>query len=541
MPKTSPSRNSARPPVLPAYLANKDCRFSFLTGSDFPEKHNVAWRIELAEDDPSNPLLEPKYPWDSGSIASYGTVTRDPTDDLWKMWYVSRHHRPSPTSGPATGWILTYAESEDGIRWNRPELDISLFQGQGTNILLDLASGGLSQQASVILHPDAPPEWRYEMFIFRWTSYEGTSHIVRGFPLAPGEIKHSDGIYRYRSGDGKHWEAWEKIELDTRDSIWVSQLPDGNYQALSKICMPAPPGGVIPYDCAVGECRIIVRRTSKDGTEWSPYQLAVTPDWQDSPDTQFMELMAIPQRDGFVGLLTVYHGMSQSIDIQFAASRDGKTWWRPDRRACVPLKPLGDPGGGMIWPMQPAVQHGGRMYLYYSAQEGLHGDYLNTEVVERARQGGLPKWPHYWTGVRMGNESYSPIAGLLWSHGVMCRSFWPEGRLWAAVTASGGPLEGMLGTKLLSVGGKHLSVNAVTVGDGKLEAELLKEGQPIPGFMRSDSIPFQGDSKSGVIRWRGGDRCPAEQVQLRFYLNRTRLYSFDWTAEPPVRAEGKGL
>ena len=81
-------------------------------------------------------------------------------------------------------------------------------------------------------------------------------------------------------------------------------------------------------DCAVGECRIIVRRTSKDGTEWSPYQLAVTPDWQDSPGTQFMELMAIPERGGFIGLLTVYHGMSQSIDIQFAASRDGKTWWQ---------------------------------------------------------------------------------------------------------------------------------------------------------------------------------------------------------------------
>ena len=518
-------------PSLAGWVANKDRQHSFLVGSDFPEKHNIAWRVELAEDDAANPLIEPMYPWDAGSIASYGTVMRDATDDRWKMWYISRPPRPTPASGPATGWILTYAESEDGARWTRPELDICPYQGRNTNVLLDLASGGLSQQASVILHPDAPPDRRYEMFIFRWTGYEGSSHVVSGFPLSPGESSHSDGIYRYRSSDGKHWRAWEKVQLDTRDSIWVSQLADGTYQAMSKICMPAPPGGVIPYDCAVGECRIIVRRTSADGTRWSPYELAVTPDWQDSPDTQFMELMAIPQRNGYVGLLTVYHGMSQSIDIQFAASRDGKSWWRPDRRACVPLKPLGDPGGGMIWPMQPTIQHGGRMYLYYSAQEGLHGDYLSTRVVERARRGDLPTWPTYWTGVHMGTESYTPIASLMHSHGVMCRSSWPEGRLWAAVPASGGSLEGVLGSGVLFAGGKFLTVNAVTVGDGKLEAELLQGDDPIPGFTRTDCEAFRGDSNSHLIRWKHAARCPTDKVRLRFYLTRCRLYSFDWSNE----------
>ena len=185
----------------------------------------------------------------------------------------------------------------------------------------------------------------------------------------------------------------------------------------------------------------------------------------------------------------------------------------------------------MIWPMQPAIQSDGKLYLYYSAQEGLHADYLSTEVVEeRKRQGA--QWPTYWTGVRMGDEYYNPVAGLLWSHGVMCRSYWQEGRLWAAVTASGGPLEGMLGTRPLSVEGKYLQVNAVTVGNGQLEAELLKDDQPIPGFARADCTPFRGDAKSAPIRWKGGDRCPAEQVRLRLYLNRARLYSFDWASEP---------
>lgn len=520
---------SSKPLTLPAYVANAGHQFSFLTGLDFPEKHNVAWRIEVAQDDAANPLLEPKYPWDSGSIGGYGTVLLDPTDKLWKMWYISQSLRSSPSSGPSTGWILTYAESEDGVHWDRPELGISLYQGQiKTNILLDLESGGLSQQASVVIHPDAPPDYRYEMFIFRWTSYESAPRVIRGFPLTPGQTTHPDGIYRYHSADGKHWQAWEEVVMDTRDGLWITQLPDGTYLATSKICMPAPPGGIIPYDCAVGECRIIVRRTSPTGTEWSPYQLAITPDWLDAPDTQFMELIPLPERNGYVGLLNVYHALNQSIDMQFAASRDGKTWWRPDRRACVPLKPLGDYGGGLIRPMQSPIHHDGRVYFYYTGMDGLHHDYMSTEIVERARQGGLPGWPHYWTGLRMGEDSYTPIAGLQWTHGVMCRVSWPEGRLWGVVTASGGPMEGFLGTKVQSVGGRQLRVNAVTVGDGSLQAELLQDDNPIPGFARADCLPFRGDDKSGLIRWRGGDLCPAAQARTRFYITRSRFYGFDW-------------
>ncbi len=520
--------NQSPPGVLPPYIDKKP-GVSFLTGLEFPEKHNVAWRIELAQEDSANPLLEPKYPWDAASIFSHGSVMIDPIDGLWKMWYITTPKKSPLPISPAAGRVLNYAESEDGVHWNRPELDISLYQGRTkTNVLLDLDSGGVSQHASILVHPDAPPDWRYEMFVLRYPGHEGSSPIVKGFPLDPGETKHSEGMYRYHSKDGKHWSAWEKLVIDTRDSLWISQLPDGTYQTYHKTCMPALPGGLIPYDCAVGECRIMVRRTSATGTEWSPYQLSITPDWLDSPDTQFMELIADPERDGYVGLLTVYHALSQTIDVQFAASRDGKTWWRPDRRACIPLKPLGEYGGGMIWPMQPAIHHGGRVYLYYSACDGLHNDHLNTEIVERARQGGLPGWPHYWTGIHMGEDAHTPIAGYTWFHGVMCRASWSEGRLWAAVTASGGPLEGQLATKVQRVGGKRLEVNAVTLGDGTLEVELLKDDQPIPGFTRADCTPFRGDEKSAQIRWRGGERCPAEQVRTRFYLKRARFYGFEW-------------
>jgi hypothetical protein len=170
---------------------------------------------------------------------------------------------------------------------------------------------------------------------------------------------------------------------------------------------------------------------------------------------------------------------------------------------------------------------------------------MSTELVQDFRRSF--KWPHYPTGLRLGTEmdAYSPNAGMTWFHSAGCRASWKLGRLWAAVTASGGPLEGMLGTKPLSVKGKRLRINAQTIRDGSLQVELLegksvpgREGplaseavfdeKPIPGFSRADCVVFKGDSESAYIQWKGGDRVLAESVRARFYFNQTRLYSLDW-------------
>jgi hypothetical protein len=170
---------------------------------------------------------------------------------------------------------------------------------------------------------------------------------------------------------------------------------------------------------------------------------------------------------------------------------------------------------------------------------------MTTELVQDFRK--TFKWPNYPTGLRSGTEmdAYSPNASMTWFHSAGCRASWKLGRLWAAVTASGGPMEGMLGTKPLSVSGKRLRINAQTVRNGSLQVELLqgksvpgREGplapdfvsdeKPIPGFSREDCTPFKGDSEGAFIKWKGGDRVPAGEIRARFYLNQTRLYSFDW-------------
>ena len=65
-----------------------DC-LSMILGEDVAEQHMLAWRQELGELDPNNPLVTPAMPWDSGSVFAHGTFAHDPIDGLWKAWHVS--------------------------------------------------------------------------------------------------------------------------------------------------------------------------------------------------------------------------------------------------------------------------------------------------------------------------------------------------------------------------------------------------------------------------------------------------------------------
>ena len=61
--------------------------------TDVADHHGIAWRLETAEIDPQNPLVEPRFPWDSGAFFAHGTVLRDPIDGP-----VSYTHLTLPTN-----------------------------------------------------------------------------------------------------------------------------------------------------------------------------------------------------------------------------------------------------------------------------------------------------------------------------------------------------------------------------------------------------------------------------------------------------------
>src|SRR5690606_26057200 len=101
-------------------------------------------------------------------------------------------------------------------------------------------------------------------------------------------------------------------------------------------------------------------------------------DWRDPDISQFLEIGYLPTNGGCIGTVNHYNPVIKTMELQFAASRDGIRWWRPDRRPALASAPLGDYGGGMIWQMRQPIIEGDRLYVYYCGTEGIHGDLIDS-------------------------------------------------------------------------------------------------------------------------------------------------------------------
>ncbi len=489
-----------------------------LLADDFVEHFHIAWRIEPGTLDPDNPLIAPAFPWDMGATFSHGTVLIDPKDGLYKAWYLS-------TPPYSNDRQLTYAYSEDGRTWVRPELDIYPCDGYArTNILLGSSMGGQVTQVSVFIHPDADEkDRRYELFCFRrptftrWRTpgYGNPSRLIQGLPLPPGHKHHYHGLYRHFSPDGLHWtpvgeplagdeetkQVFGSRPFVASDGLYVFQLRDGRYVIHDKVEIPAVPGGFVKYDVGAGLCRTIARRESEDGWHWPhTYENVMTPDWRDPQDTQFMELVFNDYNDGYVGIATVYHAIEATIDLQFTGSADGHKWFRPARRPCLGLVPLGELGGGMVWPMKGFVFDGDKAHLYYAGMRGIHGNLYS--------------------------EKPDPSGTF---QGAMCRASWDIGRMWAAMHHAGNDETAWLTAPIQDMRGKKLFINAVTVNRGTVTAELLDSRRvPIKEYKREDCRPFSGDAKCAPLVWAEHETIGLERAYLRIILKDARLYGFEW-------------
>ena len=200
-------------------------------------------------------------------------------------------------------------------------------------------------------------------------------------------------------------------------------------------------------------------------------------------------------------MVATEHCNEQNLTQYFAASRNGRRWWRPSRRRpCVPLAPLGEYGGGSVYGMRMLVEEGDRVHFYYS---------------------GLVNEQH---------TRYATKTGCHPFHGAVMRRTWQTGRFWAAVTSRGGASEGWLRTPVRNgIAGKSLIVNAVTVGTGRVEAELVApDGTPIPGYSRAEAVALEGDHLRARCQWRSGSTCPVEAASVRVFFGSARVYGLDW-------------
>jgi hypothetical protein len=406
-------------------------------------------------------------------------------------------------------------ESKDGVHWTRPKISKFPFEDhQQTNILFD-TNDGMACYGSVFVDPknrDQP----YDMIVLR----EGYSHL----PKVHGNPPQGNGYYRYRSKDGRDWELIRKIEGPMTGDLAFFHLEAPNeYVCYYRLCEPRRATDHVPLieDSAR---RSNYRATSSDGNTWvQDPDMLLTNDERDHRDTQYQECVPTKLDGGYFALVTMYHPITQTLNLRMATSRDGKHWWFPDRVPCLDNAPMGDYGGGMIWQTRNLIIEDNNLYVYYGATEGPHRQIFDTQA------------PSVQVGPMETMIDHG--AHFLPFNAALCRASWRLDRLYALISSAGGPTIGTATTKPASLQGRSLWLNLRTrppkksekpgFDEGYLQVELLDgDGKPLPGFTREDCAPLRGDHQEIQVSWTGGDKAPELAKSAKFYFKRAFLYGF---------------
>ncbi len=455
------------------------------------ENHSLCRTFHLPEKYSGNPILFPETahelnaPNCSAAAPKSGGVWWDPAEKIFKMWYEA-------------GWLhsIAYATSRDGLHWERPLLDVV----PGTNLILPLELGA----NSITVVPDwaaTDPEKRYTM------RFQPTNKYF------PDDV----GLCMI-SADGIHWSHHTVTSpVGDRSTHFYNPFRKKWVQSIRSYYQ--------------GRSRHYAE--SDDflaGATWCPDQLVpwVAVDDDDKPDPligdqpHLYNVDAVAYESLMLGIFEIHRGPNNDVcaqsgipkitELNFAYSRDGFHWTRPDRRAQIPAERCDVWDRGYVQSVGGICTiRGDKLWFYYSGFRG------NTD--------------------RPTQNDATPGAGM-YDRGATGVAFLRRDGF-ASMEAAGGP--GSLTTRLVTFSGTHLFVNA-TVPTGQLRVGLLNEaGQVIEPFSVEQCIPFRGDSTLEAISWTGGGDLSVlrgRPVRFLFEVTNGALYSFWVSRDDTGRSDG---
>ena len=209
--------------------------------------------------------------------------------------------------------------------------------------------------------------------------------------------------------------------------------------------------------------------------------------------------------DAYYLFPTAYHhypspphpGNDGPIDIQFAASRDGIDWVRPDRRPIIRMGFDNQWDDGASYAGYGLSRHGDELSLYYTANDVTHGAYQ-----ERGCLGGTITRAIY----RL------------------------DGFMSVDAVYEGGEFT----TPPLVFHGDRLEINFDGSAGRWARVEILDAtDRPIPGFTEEDGDKISGNAVDHLVSWNGRSdvsTLKGKPVKLRFILRNAKLYAFQFAA-----------
>ncbi len=436
------------------------------------------------------PVITPQRPWEAGYVGGYLSVLEH--EGVFKMWYYGVPKKGSPR--------LCFAQSADGVGWERPNLGRVEFEGRrDTNIVLQQFREG-----AVFLDPVAEPARRFKTL----SAFGGRRPSVLG--------THSNGtLTLLASPNGLDWK--EEVEV-------LPFFPDSH----NNLFWDPRIGKYVAYLRGWNPLRVVVRAEIERDAIMKPwpftrstnprYLWRVFPwggDWPPTPSTEFPAVLACDERDPegsdvYTPNVNLYPWADDAyfafpamfrhtkpkgeekvpvagiLETQFAASRDGIRFERYDRK---PYYPGGLPGDA-----------------------DTHGSYTGLGMLRR------------------GSEIFMYYTGTTLDHGAATERepnavYLAAQRLDGFVSADAGLDGGEIATPLVTFRGEQLQLNIDTGAMGTAWVKLESaDGREI----ESDRI--LANHTHHPVRWRTGSpsEFQGKPARLRISMKRARLFAFQF-------------
>lgn len=501
--------------VLALATAGSKCRPSSVAAGDIVDQDvtDIGTRRELFVDDvlierltgqanrrlhqprPCEIALKHDEPWE-GSGSGYHSVFQD--DDVYRMYYKAWHLEATQgrLSSNRHPLFCCYAESKDGIEWQKTNLGLVEFEGSKQNNIV-LASGILNGADIDAGHPavfkdqnpDAPADARYKA-------------IVRS--------RKPRGLYALGSPDGLHWTPLTKDPVITEGAFDSQNLAFwdptiGKYRAYWRIFS--------------NNIRAIRTATSDDFLHWGPHAELK---YENSPAEHLYTNQVKPYDRAphiLIGFPTRYvdHGWSDSTkalpELEHRELRASST----ERYGT-------------------AVTEG----LLMSSRDGVHFDRWNEAFLRPGIQRpGTWNYGHQYIAWHV-VETKASLPGAppelslyatesYWTgRGSTLRRYTLRLDGFASVSAPMGG--GELVTKPVTFSGTELRLNFASSAAGGIRVELQDAGgRALPGYGLDDCQVVFGDELDRPVSWKsGGDlsNLNGRPVRLRFQLKDADLYAY---------------
>ena len=421
--------------------------------------------------------------------------------------------RPGGPGYPPGKYVVGYAESADGLTWERPTLGLIPWgQHRQTNIVVQGQHEAFTPHVHVVDGASAGPDGKATrtLGLLPREAFRG-----RRFLMFYGDHSH----YLAASDDGIRWDerlqrvferrsdAFHTLTYDELRGEYVSYLRNtkafggrfakqGNTRMVARLSSPdlwsqwdedSVPSTVLLPDATDADRYYGMPVFRYGGVYWG-FLYALHED--ESRDTPDLSAVADTGRWGGAG------GAAGSIDTELAFSRDGINWQRLPGHP--KLLAAGGPGawdGGMIFGPDRVIEHGDEWWLYYNGWHGPHYAPSGPGPEEKMGAVGLARCrKEGFVSIRAdaaGKRSYVVTRPLLWT---------------------GGDL-------LVNADGQHgyVSVRVTDV-----------TWRDVEGYGYDQAEPFAGDAVRHRVRWgsRSLQDLSGQFIRLEFQLVNGDLFAF---------------